>query len=164
MKPNPTYERVLETSLLVDFLLEHQADSMIGYAAMNAHIRGDVCGSDRSRLTSARRIIIKEHGIVFGTVRREGIRRLDDTQKIDEAESALPRMAGLARRAKTKLATVNYDRLSAADKLRHQTKMATFFAAHEMARKTAQQRLADGIRARNNQLPPSRETLAILAG
>jgi len=164
MKTNPLYERTLETSLLVDFLLEHQHDDLISYQAMNAHIRGDVTAQDRGRLHSARKILMKEHGLVFGTVNTKGVKLLNDHERVDEAETALARMSGIARRAKSKLATVNYAALDDHDKLRHQTKMATFFAAHEMARKTAQQRLADGIRVRGNQLPPSRETLALLAG
>ena len=69
-----------ETTLIAQRLADVEPGRIVTYAELSALVVADVRGSARHSLTSARRIVQRDHRAVFESVRGVGIRRLTDTE------------------------------------------------------------------------------------
>jgi len=71
-----------------------------------------------SKLTTARRALLREKGYVFGPVMNVGVKRLNDSEIVDDTQNGVRRVRRLATRQEMKLASINDEKLSDTDKVR----------------------------------------------
>jgi len=91
-----------DTTALVDLLRSVPLGGTIRYADLSAAIGSDVTGPARPRLTSARRIVLRDHGAAFDVEYRVGLRRLNPEEAPNIGSAArrrIKRTANTARRA-----------------------------------------------------------------
>ncbi len=98
-KNRTMFERSAEVQWLVDRLRGNKPNEAVAYSELNEVCNRDVQGEGRGALASARRILIREDGIAFGTIRGEGLRRLDDEGVVKVLPSSLKQIRNKASRA-----------------------------------------------------------------
>lgn len=111
------FERSIETQLVIDVLLKTEVNDVITYEELSDIINCDI-RSNRNCLISARRIVLNENGIVFETVRKIGIKRVDDRTIVDYGSDYGPVRRFAKRKAKL-LSVVNFENLDTDYKIKH---------------------------------------------
>lgn len=71
-----------------------------------------------SKLTTAKRALLRERGYVFGAVMNIGIKRLDDSEIVDDTQNGVRRMRRMNTRQEMKLASIDDAKLPDSDKVR----------------------------------------------
>jgi hypothetical protein len=104
------------------------ANGEIGYAAIEA-ATGKPLAELRQTLNSARTYLERDEGIVFVTVRGQGLRRLTDAEKVESASGFTRRIRRTAGKGVQRLNAVTApDALSNADQLARTIRMTVFQA------------------------------------
>lgn len=109
----PSFERSADTAAVINVL--RACNDEITYEHLSA--RSNLALSRmRQVLASARRVIRREDGILFGSVKGKGLKRLDDQAKVKKPEAFKKRVARGARREVEDLGTIsNFGALSKTD-------------------------------------------------
>lgn len=114
------FKRSYETQALIDALSTVAPGSTITYAALSEAVGMDVSGTTAA-LRMARIILARESQKLFATERKVGVRRLTDTQIVQESHRSRSRIGRESRRAIQRLACVqNFAGLSEAERQTHQ--------------------------------------------
>ncbi len=115
-----------DVRLLVERMAKVGAGETASYRELTQLIGRDVT-VHRHIVESARRILLRDHNMVFRAVINEGYRRLEDAQVVDVVNTdRRQRIRKQARYAVRELSSVNYDKLSQDKQLKHNTGMAMF--------------------------------------
>jgi hypothetical protein len=144
-KPPFLGEASVDTRFLVEAMRKVAPGEIITYEALN-----DACGRDvreKTHLTtSARRILMRDHSMVFRCVPNEGFMRLED-QKIVEVVNVdrRERMRRQASMAIQELGCVEYDKLPSPDQLAHNTGIALFGSLYQATSKRSAQKLQQRV-------------------
>lgn len=154
----PRFELSADTRLVAQRLRAVGIGETITYAALAAEIGRPV---ERSTLQSARRVLLRDHMIVFGAVHRVGLKRLDDDGIVStSAETA----ASIRRKAERGVATLacvrDFTGLSTGQQLRHTAAAATLCAIAQMASEKQLAKVETRISPTTNEVP-FRQTLSL---
>jgi hypothetical protein len=159
--PRSSYSQSLETQQLVKVLADKAHDPLFTYEEIEKASGVDPRKS-QAALASARRIVLRDHGIVFVTVRKVGIKRATDSEIVDGSSSDLSRIRNTSRRALKKLGAVaNFAELPADKQREFNVKSSTFAVLHHATTATAQRKLEAAVTKKTETLPVA-ETLAAL--
>jgi hypothetical protein len=115
----------IETTRCESALREVAVGAHVSYKELSSKVGRDVTRAARHVLQSARRRLLREHGIVFDAVIGEGLVRLDDSGVVTTASRSTDRIRRTARRELHRQATVNPERLP--DPLKGLHKSAVIF-------------------------------------
>ena len=135
----------MDTKALYESLINREPGSITPYCVFNDVIGRNVQKEARPRLYAARKLALKEKGLVFKPIiidrgekdptKKRGLKCLTDHEKAHLGTGGLQRIHKSATRTAVELATVqDYDTLSQDDKLVHQTSMAALGAVREITR------------------------------
>ena len=162
MNATATFNRSIDTQLLVDRLTMATEGEIIDYATLSGIIKRDVTNGARGSLIQAMRIVLSEHKIVFATVRKVGIKRLSASESVDLAGTSVTKIHREAKRGAKKIQAVEYDKLDQGGQLKHNATAAVLAALHES---TTRKRVLQVEKAVENRTKLAvAETLAALAG
>lgn len=151
------------TEALVELLRGVDEGEMILYPDISATAGGDVQGPSYRYLASARRIVAKE-GLVFLTVRNEGLRRATPSGALEESERRRGHIRRAARREGDRLARIEYERLTAVEQRKHTALGAAYALVAAAATKRALNKLEGRAEAGElNTGDAAREAAAALA-
>ena len=115
----PAFQQRIETQRLIAKLKTVAIGEMVTYEDLTA-IAGVDVQKMRQPLRTARRALLVQERIVFGTVTNEGVKRLDDVGKINAADNQRDQIRRKARNARrTATALEDYESLPSSEKLRH---------------------------------------------
>lgn len=116
----------LETKTLVDFLKAKPEGTTIPYAELNELIGRptEVGGSGHGYLSSARRILLRDHGILVDAEPKIGIRVCTNDEKIIVAGRDVSRARRAVKRSGQKLRSVEYARLDDGQKRNWNARMS----------------------------------------
>lgn len=135
-----------ETQALIDCLGSVPIGETISYQQM-----ADIVGYEvnehpgRSRLSQARRHLMRERQMVFATVIKVGLKALSDSETVHAGADKLRQVRSAARRAKrVTLSVKDYEALPPVEKLRTQAVLAITSAVDTMASKRSITRLVGG--------------------
>lgn len=124
MTPKSIIEISADTRLLYQRLMKLQPDEVISYKVLSDIIGRDVCGRARGNLGSARRMAERD-GIVTSCVWKEGVKRLTDAENVNSSGAVYrQRIRKAGNRTIRKMATVDFQNLSAEDKIRHNAEIS----------------------------------------
>lgn len=144
----PLFERHAATEALTQLLAACAEGDVVSYEDMCRVTNRDLRGSDRHLVAAARKAAMQEHGAVFGTVIRVGLRRLRPQELIQEGGRQIKRIGRAAKRGGRTLDTCDIKRLSSDERLQHAATRGILAAIENSAqRPTAQpaQRSRDPI-------------------
>jgi len=122
------FEKSADTKVIESVLAEAKIGDTITYETLSKAIGRDVRQFASGALNSARRTMLNEKGMVFGTENNVGLKRLDDSQIVNASEDDRRKMHRMSNRAIRKLGCVNFDGLSKENKQKHLTASAQFGA------------------------------------
>ncbi len=127
-------ELSVDAQVLAKRLETAKPGEVVTYAELSRLIRRDVQHEAASVLSSARRVVQREHKAVFGAVIKQGLKRLDASGIVSVGEQGIQKITRASRRAARRLACADYDALPNADKVRFNT-AASLLGAMELATK-----------------------------
>jgi hypothetical protein len=132
MSDRPDFNRSADTRFIIQKLRPLRVGEQISYAELAAAVSRPVGEIDGS-LASARRALLREDSMVFGTVRGVGLRRLSDTDIVRTSAAVTKRIRRAARRGVRVLAAVNdFSALPRDDQMRHSASVSVLAAIAEM--------------------------------
>lgn len=155
-------ERSIDTQLLVDHLLSIRPEETADYATLSKIIGRDVTASG-SPLHSARRIAEREGRIVFGTIRKVGLKRLADSEIVTVGRYSLGRIHREAKRGANRLSCADYSKLSREAQSEHNATAAGLGALFAITGTPAQKKLLHAAEAATDRLS-LQKTLSVFAG
>ena len=109
--PRTLAEVAVETRLIYEKLQTVQVGDVVTYAELSDMCGRVVDGDARGLLETARKWCMRDHQMVFSSVRGVGLVRLSDTQIVNGADQDIGRVRRQAQRGMAKLACASYEHL-----------------------------------------------------
>ena len=162
-KLKATLELSADTALLYARLKRLAPSETASYEDLSEVIGRDVRNGARSNLGSAMRRALTNDGIVLASVRKVGVKRLDDPEIVSTGDAAISRIRRSTRRAARKLAATDFDRLGDADKISHNTFISILGALHDSTKPSSVERVRIEVKTAGQRLPLAK-TLAAFQG
>lgn len=156
------HELSTDTKTIANLLRKAAVGDVVTYAEMNEAIRRDVTGPARGALEAARRIVLREHRMVFDCIRSSGLKRLADSEIVDLSDKAMDSIRRTAKRTARKLVCVNYDDMPNDKKTKHNASLSMFGVISELSKNSSTKRLEAEIAKQGDQLPVAKATIAAL--
>lgn len=110
------------TKLLIECLLKFQTNEVCFYQEILKAIGKDKMDMQaRAIISKSRRRLLKDHNMVFDTVRKQGLKRLSDEDIVKLGANGVKQIRKSAQRTTQKMVTVDYEKLSDQGKTTHNT-------------------------------------------
>lgn len=103
--------RRLESAKIGDVITYQELGSLIGAGVSPGN-------PGYSKLATAKRVLLRERGMVFGAVLNQGVKRLNDSEIVDDTHNGIRRLRRMNIRQELKLASVDDRRLNEHDRVR----------------------------------------------
>lgn len=149
----------IDAKALADALRQVAIGETVEYKALTQAIGRDVT-VHRHLLESARRTVMRDDNMVFGTVLNVGLKRMDDVETIAYVnQHRRKRIRSQAKKAIRELSTVKYAELPRESQVSHNAGLALFGAMHS----GTENKHMVGLEAQvsNNKLPDTSGILAL---
>lgn len=142
-----TFQISIESQLVIDELGKAKVGDVVTYDKLTRLLGRDVRTVARGSLTTARRRLQKDSGIVFGTVARVGVRRLSNSETVGVGASYIKRVHSTVRRGVHVVGCADYDALGKDDQVKHNTYLSIFGTLGELTKtkqiEVVEKRVAD---------------------
>ena len=139
----------IETRQLADFLSEESekkdCNTVIPYDTLSEKAGVDVRDKPNV-LQSARRIVLREKNVWYGTVRGEGIKLCTSREASGEGESGRRSIVRTANRSLRKMGTANYNELTQEEKTYHNVNASLLGAVGLMNTRSSRKRLEGAVK------------------
>ena len=152
----------VDAKLIADRLNRLDVDELVPYSELSDIIKRDVQRGGRYVMDAARRRLLRDEGKVFGAVTNEGLKRLNDAEKVDLFNSATKRIRRKARRTSRILMSVNYDSLTPEEQTRHNLGLSVMGVISHITDGRKVRRLEAKI-AEKHAIMAARESLSLFA-
>tara|TARA_B100000809_G_scaffold260282_1_gene306902 strand:- start:616 stop:1164 length:549 start_codon:yes stop_codon:yes gene_type:complete len=131
---NERFHRAFETNELIKALLKVKVGMQVTYKALSKVAMGDCAfhGPKYSFLLTARCIVRKQTGIEFKAIHNVGLRHMTDEEKITKSSLNMASIGKKAKRIVSSITSTNYHRLSADNKIEHNTNLSIMNAVGHM--------------------------------
>ena len=117
----------IEAKLLIDLLRETEQGQFVSYAALSEVIGRNVQKEGNGALQTARRRLLKDHQVLIGTVRDEGVKNMTDTERVEHGQYDLDHVRRHTRRSYERITSVkDFDGLPNDAKIQHNARAAMF--------------------------------------
>lgn len=158
---------IAQISVDTEIIFKRITDLEIGetatYQELSALIGRPIQGEAYGNLCTARRKAFNERQMVFGTIRNEGIRRLDDAGRLVAGRDQISRSRKAARKARRIVATVDPEKLSEDDRRTYESAVMTSTVLELVTKPSKQKRLESAIREAKARIPVA-DVLKLFAG
>ena len=135
----------IDTKVLYEKLIKLQVGEVVEYKELSALVRRDVQDKKhRHILTTAKKHAQKE-GIIFGTIRNVGMKRLNDEEIVGSMESYVRHVRNTSRRKANILTKADYKALSPELKIRHGVYMCILAVANRISQDKQMKKLGDAV-------------------
>lgn len=115
----PSFKLSLDSQMLYERIRGANEGEVISYEDLSKVVGRDV-RKKRGALITAQRLALSEHAIVFGTIVKEGIKRLSAREIVESSPAVTKKIARAARRQIRKLTSIR-ETLSGDALVRHNT-------------------------------------------
>lgn len=146
----------VDTQILYDLLAKVEPGGFIDYEMLSHSIGRDVRLSGHGNLATARKRLMQDNRVVFGVVRKEGLKRLDDSGIVATGDFSMGRIHRETTRAVKRISCVqSFEHLSEAEKVKQNTTRSLCGAIHEVTKPRNVKRL-------EGKVMEARETLSFI--
>ncbi|RKY07278.1 MAG: hypothetical protein DRP56_05985 [Planctomycetota bacterium] len=130
-------ELSVDTRIIYDHLSKMKKGDFVEYETLTNLISKDVQGSGRGNMATARKMALRNDGLVFDAVTNKGLKCLTDEENVNSTgESALDRIRRTARRSAKRLVTIDdFSKLSPVGKIKHNAHLAILGAIGNASKK-----------------------------
>lgn len=150
-RPIPTLS--IDTKLIYERLASASVGDLIEYSELNDLVQRDIRNGAAGCFQSARRRVERLDGIVFGTVRGVGVKRLSDDEIVASGQAVIDKSRRAARRGYRRLGCVEFDGLSAESKVKHNTYQSLFSALVAVTKPSAVKKVETKVSQSQESLP-----------
>lgn len=134
---NPIFQRSADARFLIQKLKASEVGETITYADL-AEAIGKSQDALHGPLHTARRALLRDENMVFGTVRGKGVKRLSDLDIVAASASTTRHLKRTARRGVQTLSAVSdFSAMPREEQMRHSAAMSIFGAIAEMTTEKA---------------------------
>lgn len=161
-RERPNFQTSVETRLLYARLRKLEIGEIVTYRELTQIISQDVQNEARGALTSARRMALRDDGIICDAIHNVGIKRLSDSEAVQSSTQTFARVRRLAHRGAERLVTTNPDALSQEDRIRRNASLSAFAVVKLMGKPKTLDKIAAANTAAG-ELPIAR-TLELFRG
>lgn len=126
--PKSIPEISVDSRLLIKRLKEVKKGETVTYDELSKVISGNVIKSDRYALVRARHRLFKDERVVFGVLRKQGLKRLEDADHIGIGEAATNRVRRISRRSAEQMLCADFDKLTNEQKIEFNTHVSVLGA------------------------------------
>lgn len=158
-------ELSIDSRVLYDRLIKMSYDqNFISYKDLSKIIGRNIQDEARGNLATARRMALREDGMVFGVVRNKGLKLLNDIETVNTGEDTLHRISRISRKgAKQVISISDFDGLPNDIKSKHNAILSVLGAFRAITKPKAIKRLEAKIGIVRKQLPVAK-TLRVFTG
>jgi predicted nucleotidyltransferase len=142
----------IDTQTVQERLANASAGEVVQYSELSALIGRDVQNGARGCLSSAMRRLLAD-GLVYASVRGEGVKRLSDEEIVGEGPAVIARVRRAASRAAKKLASVDFAALTPASQIKHNTALSFCGVLAHMTKASTVRKLEGRIEEAAHALP-----------
>lgn len=148
---------------LIDLLGQKEINEVVSYEEMSNLIGVDIqSAKGRGYLSTARKRLLKDEKMVFGTIRKEGVKRLDDETVVKTAgRNYLTSMRKRGRVAYQKNTSVDYHALSDTGKIDHQCTMTILGLMNHITSRSSVHKIHQTVHEKQEEIS-QKETLRLL--
>ena len=148
---------------LIEYLNAKQVGELVTYEELSELIGHDVTQSKgRGYLETAKRRLLKDHAIVFGTIRTEGIKRLSDEEIARTVgKRYIKAVRSKSRKAYDENTSVNFDSLTPDAKISHQCTMTILALMKHVTDRKSVKKIENKVKETYTQID-QKETLRML--
>jgi|DEB19_MinimDraft_3_1074340.scaffolds.fasta_scaffold09149_2 hypothetical protein len=141
------FEKSADTKLLHAFLSELEIGQTATYDEMSKIIGRDVRVFAISSLRSARNLLLREKGMVFGVETNVGLVRLNDSEIVSSVEADRKKVHRASAKVIRKLGCVKFDSLDDTQKKVHVTMSAQFGVLAMMSQKSSTKKIEESVKS-----------------
>lgn len=149
---NMRFEPSADRSILVLMFEKASMGDVITYVAMSKELGRDVRTFAFGALRSAKHYVQRENRIVFATIAKVGIQRIDDCEIVTSMESDRRKMAKASTRSLSKLGCADYNKLTPEKKREHTTAAAQVGAIAMFSKQATTKKISAAVTDGMNQL------------
>lgn len=142
----------IDTKAVYDRLTKAKMGETVSYDELSQLIGRDIRNGAYWCLQSARRKALID-GLVFGSVSKVGIKRLNDTEIVDTGHDAVTRIHRLSTRSARKVALAEYSTLSPESKVKFNTHVSILGVMAHMTRSKQVAKLTESVTKAQASLP-----------
>lgn len=140
----PLFKQSAETIAVCSLMREAKIGDVVTYEAMRLAIKSPVSkGRLSGAIGTARKIMRRDHDMVFGTIPTVGCKRLTQDEVLEESSADLRGIQNRAQTATEKLGTIDPSQLAPAEQGKLSARMAIFAAVSGWFSTARQKRLPD---------------------
>jgi hypothetical protein len=158
-RKSPLFQRSFETSKLAETLAKARAGDMLTYAALSQIVGRRVDGSTGA-LHSARRVALREYGLVFDAVPGVGLRCLTSAEIVNASDRSRVTLGRRAKAAREKLNQSNFGDLDDRTRVKYATHQSIFGAISMITSHRAVTKIGNAMNSSAREMP-IKETLAL---
>ncbi|MGB1012799.1 MAG: hypothetical protein ACPG4T_01600 [Nannocystaceae bacterium] len=134
-----------ETSRMMETALgELEVGGVVSYEALE-RAGGRSLNEMRGAITTARRRLLKNEQRVFACIRGEGYKRLSDSEIVKSGQKYIDRSRRTARKCAAETMAADFDKLTDAEKVKHNAQMAMALAISELSTTKSRRRLEAAV-------------------
>lgn len=160
--PRPMFELSTEARTLASVLRECAPGDVVSYVRLSESIGRDVRSTAAQALQTARRIVMREHRMVFDAVRGNGLMRLTDDKIVGLADRTRAHIRRSARKTAVAMTCVDYDAMSRESQVKHNASLSLLGAIAELSSEKAAARIESKVAESQAQLPAAKAALEAL--
>ncbi|MBE0568910.1 MAG: hypothetical protein IH577_04465 [Deltaproteobacteria bacterium] len=143
----------IDAQVLIEKLRGVEVGAAVTYVQMSEWIGRDVRGHGYGSLCTARNRLIRDEGIVFGTVIGVGLKRLDDAGKVSEAGEHINAIRRAADRGLAVAKAAEYDALPEEAKKKYNATVSHLGVLRAVTTSAAQKRIVAKVENAKGMLP-----------
>lgn len=152
--PRPNFEMGIDSRMLYDRLKLAEVGEVVEYDEMSKIIDRPVQGDGRGSLNTARKAASRDDGIIFGTIRKVGLKRLSDAEIVGKQDQRRRHVKKTAESGFNELGRIqSYEKLSAQDKVRHNATASIFAAVSHVTKPSSMKRIEIKVAEAQAKLP-----------
>ena len=139
----PLFQMSHKSLQLINHLKGVQVGEVVTYADMNKIVGGNVQQEKRSCLVTARKRLMQDEMVHFGTIINVGIKRLNESEATESLDLDVSKIRTRARHVHTKTRLIEIDPLSSAERLKVAMVQTLTAVIAKSTASRSQQRLLD---------------------
>ena len=160
---NPDFIRSIDVQTLCRAMTDTQPGEILTYQQLSALIDKDIQGEARQALISARHIVERDMQIVFGTIHKEGLKRLSDTEIVMTGQQAVARIRRASHRGANRVAVARPEKLKPEALLRQNTLLSLLAMVHGSTLESRIRKLEERVARAESKLPLEQTLIAMQA-
>lgn len=158
-KDKTQFDLNVDTQVIIGILKQTKVGDLIPYAVMSEAIKRDVMHRARYVMDSARRVLLREEGMVFGPVTGQGLRNMSDVEKVGSAPRYIESMRRKATKGIKVVTAVKFDELPAHTKTEHNVALSIFGALKQATTAGSQKKIEAAVVENNGALLASKQAM-----